>query len=147
MSKIKSAHGLTLLFRRRGRGFMSRNGSWNRRGDLCRLDAVKLGEILFEIRVALFRNFVLMTRGRVRVAAVKILYHVHAGGYLTEGSKALAAVIKSAVAAQVDKDLGRARVRTSGLSESTRDLGIGLRHGIVLDVGVLPGFVDRGTAG
>src|ERR1700691_1681890 len=147
MSKIKSAYSLTLLFRRRGRRFMSRTGSWNRRGNFRRLNAVKLGEILFEIRVALIRNLVLMIRGRVRVAAVKIFYHVHAGGYLTEGSKALAAVVKSAVAAQVDKDLGRARVRVSGLSESNRALGIGLRHGIVLDVGILPRFVDRGTAG
>src|ERR1700683_5134418 len=147
MSKMKSVRSPALLYRRRGCRFMSRTGSCNRRGNFRRLNAVKLGEILFEIRVALIRNLILMIRGRVRVAAVKTFYHIHAGGYLTEGSKALAAVIKSAVAAQVDKDLGRARVRASGLSESNRALGIGLRHGIVLDVGVLPGFVDRGTAG
>src|ERR1700691_6498346 len=113
MSRIKSAYSLALLFRRPGRYFMSRTGSWNGRGNFRRLNAVKLGEILFEIRVALIRNLVLMIRGRVRVAAVKVLYHLHAGGYLTEGSKALAAMIKCAVAAQVDKDLGRTRVRAS----------------------------------
>src|ERR1700677_1399860 len=147
MSRIKSAYSLALLFRRPRRYFMSRTGSWNRRGNFRRLEAVKLEDILFEIGVALIRILVLIIGGPVRVAAVKIFYHVHAGCYLTEGSKALAAVIKSAVAAQVDKDLGRARVRAPGLSERNRALGVGLRHGIVLDVRVLPRFVDRGTAG
>src|SRR5277367_5080142 len=102
---------------------MSRSGSWNRRGDLRRLDAVELRKILFEISVALIRYFVLMIGGPIRVAAVKTFHHVHAGGYLTEGSKTLATVIEPAVAAQVDKSLGRARVRASGLRECDRALG------------------------
>ena len=88
-----------------------------------------------------------MVRGRLLVAAVEVLNHVHPGGYLSKRSEALAAVVEPGVVDQINKYLGRTRVRNCCLSESNRAFGVGLRHGIVLDVGVLPRFVDRRTAG
>jgi len=120
---------------------MSCARSGNRRGDLRRLDAVKFREVLLEISVSLIRDFILMAGGRVSIAAVKILNYIHAGGYLAEWSEALPAVIESGVVAQVDKHLGRTRVRTSCLSERNRAFSIGLRDRIVLDVGILPCFI------
>src|ERR1700735_4032046 len=140
MAKVKAVRSVTVLFRCRSRCLVSCAGRRSRRGNLRRLDAVKLGEILFEIGVALIRDLILVRA--CAVAAVKIFAHVHTGGYLPEWSEALAAMVEPAIAAQVDKNLCRARIWISRLSERNRTLGIGLRDRIVLDVGALPGLID-----
>src|SRR5271163_484599 len=126
---------------------MSCARSRNRRRNLRRLDAVKFRESFFEISIALIRDFLLMIGGRLLVAAVKILNHVHARSYLAEWGETLGVVIESGVVAQIDENLRRTRIRTSRLSERNRAFGIGLRDRIVLDVGALPSLVDRGAPG
>ena len=121
---------------------MSCARSGNRRCDLRRLDAVKLRVILFEIGVALIRDFLLMILGRVGIATVEIFNHVHARSYLPEWSKALLKMIKPGVVGEIYKNLRRARIRTSCLSERNRALSVSLRDRIVLDVGVLPSFIN-----
>ena len=121
---------------------MSCTWSRSRRCNLRRLDAVKFRKILFEIRIALIRNLVLMTCRRVSIAPVKILNYVHAGSYLAERSKALSAMIEPSVAAKIDENLRRARIWTSRLSERNRALSIGLRDRIVLYVRALPSLID-----
>src|SRR5271154_3271822 len=121
---------------------MSCARSRNRRRNLRRLDAVKFRESFFEISIALIRDFLLMILGRILVAAVEVLNHVHARSYLSKRSEALAAVIQPGVVTQVDKYLGRTGVRASCLSERNRAFGIGLLDRIVLYVGALPSFVN-----
>src|ERR1700728_4973500 len=101
----------------------ARSGFRSGRSDFRRFDAIEFRKILLKIHVPLIRNFVLMIRGLVRVAAIEALNYIHARDNLAEWSEALAAVIERSIFAQVDEDLRRARIRTARLRERDRSRG------------------------
>src|SRR4029450_5780413 len=72
--------------------------------DRRRLDEIELGEVLFEIGVALTLKAALVgsvpVRGALAIAAIELIHHLHAGDDLAEGREALA--VEPGVAAGID---------------------------------------------
>src|SRR6186997_1179650 len=77
------------------------------------LHKVEFWELFRQVCVAFALNPALRRTGAARgafaVFGVKLVHHIHSGNYLAEGREAL--VIKERVVLEVNKHLGRARIR------------------------------------
>src|SRR5277367_2886945 len=101
-------------------------------------DAIELGEVFIEIRLAQRGDRALVRR--LAVAAVNLLHHVHAGNHLAKWREAH--FIQLRVVSGVDEKLRGARVLARGRKSDVAGL-VALCDGIVLEIRFAPHIVYR----
>ena len=113
---------------------------WSGEDDGGCLDLVEVGELFFEVGVALGDDLVLV--GGFAVAGVDFVDDAHAIDDGAEGGEAH--FVELGIVVVVDEELGGAGVGSGG-GEDEGAAGVGVGDGVVLDGGVVPDLVDGGA--